>query len=438
MTTNNRINRNTHPMHHTLFIIGLTFCLAPAMAQSPATHSLEFYKQQAREHNITLRTAANNLRQASEQRKEALTDFFPTVSATGLGFNANHDLVELNVAGMGMGLLKNGISGTVTAVQPVFAGGRIVSENKLAKVGAEARQIQMRTSQNEVDLTTEQYYWNIVKLQENLKTISVVQSQLSRLDKDVTAFVNAGITTRNDLLQVQLRENEVEAGRIKVRNALHVSRLLLAQYTGLTDDSCAVGQSIGLDTLPDYPLALRTDHDAALLRLPEYQLLEKDVEAKRLEKKLETGKYLPSVGIGAGYNYNDLTGSGKQSGMVFATLSVPISKWWGGSHAIRRRSLAVENAIEQKDDNAQLLKIRMENDWTEVDNAYQQLRLSKKSIEQSAENLRLNTDLYQAGTTTMTDLMKAQTQYQQSRDSYVEAYVNLQLTMTRYRQAVGL
>lgn len=33
---------------------------------------------------------------------------------------------------------------------------------------------------------------------------------------------------------------------------------------------------------------------------------------------------------------------------------------------------------------------------------------------------------------------KAQTQYQQSRDSYVEAYVNFRLAMTRYRQAVGL
>lgn len=438
MTTHNIQNLKARLLQPALFIIGTLLCTTGATAQTAGARSLEFYKQQAREHNIVLRRADNNLRQAIEQHREALTDFFPTVSATGLGFNANHNLVELNVAGMGMGLLKNGISGTVTALQPLFAGGRIVNENKLAKVGAEARQIQIRSSENEVDLTTEQYYWNIVRLQENLKTIGVVQSQLSRLDKDVTAFVNAGITTRNDLLQVQLRENEVEAGRIKVKNALHVSHLLLAQYTGLSGDSCAVSQSIGLDTLPEYPLGLRTDHDAALLRLPEYRLLEKDVEAKRLEKKLETGKYLPSVGIGAGYNYNDLTGSGRQSGMVFATLSVPISRWWGGSHAIRRRSLAVENAIEEKDDNAQRLKIRMENDWTEVDNAYQQLRLSKKSIEQSAENLRLNTDLYRAGTTTMTDLMKAQTQYQQSRDSYVEAYVNLQLTMTKYRQAVGL
>ena len=58
-----------------------------------------------------------------------------------------------------------------------------------------------------------------------------------RMKKDVEAAVEAGITTRNDLLQIRLRQNETQSSRIQVENALSLSRNLLAQYMGLGSDS---------------------------------------------------------------------------------------------------------------------------------------------------------------------------------------------------------
>lgn len=122
---------------------------------------------------------------------------------------------------------------------------------------------------------------------------------------------------------------------------------------------------------------------------------------------------------------------------VFASVSIPISQWWGGSHAVKRRRLAEENARQLLDDNAELLKIRMQKNWNDVDDAYKQLVLAKKSIEQSEENLRLNRNYYQAGTVTMSDLLDAQQQYQQCRDRYTDAYAALQTKMVAYEQSVG-
>ena len=53
------------------------------------------------------------------------------------------------------------------------------------------------------------------------------------------------------------------------------------------------------------------------------------------------------------------------------------------------------------------------------------------------QNLRLNLDYYSAGTTTMSELLDAQTLYQQSRDKYVEAYTNYELKKREYLQATG-
>jgi outer membrane protein TolC len=408
-----------------------------------------------------MRTADSHIQQAQQQRKEAFTNYFPQVSATGSAFHSNKDMLRGKVntsdvlpsslasslpsdivsslpSSLEVGLLNEGIIAGVEAVQPVFMGGQIVNGNKLAKVGVEASELQKRTSENNVELTAEQYYWQVVTLKEKMKTLDAVKAMLAELEKDVDVAVKAGVTLRNDLLQVQLRQNDIDSKRIKLDNGLRLARRVLAQYIGMEGKSIDVADSaLTDDHVPSYPLALKADHDKAVGNTPEYQLLQKNVEAKTLERRIETGKLLPSVGIGAGYNYTDMVHTQNDFGMVFATVSIPISDWWGGSHAVKRKKLEEQNARERLADGEQLLKIRMQKNWDDVDDAYKQLLLAHKGIEQSEENLRLNRNFYQAGTVNMSDLLDAQQQYQQQRDSYVDAYATLQTKITEYRQSVG-
>ena len=175
----------------------------------------------------------------------------------------------------------------------------------------------------------------------------------------------------------------------------------------------------------------------AVAPLPEYQLLQKQVEAASLQKKLAVGQNLPSVAVGAGYNYHNLLDNNHSFGMVFATVSVPISDWWGGSHVIKRRKIEHQQAVEQFEDNAQLLQIRMQNAWNEVEESYQQLLLTQRSIEQAEENLRLNRNYYKAGISKMSDLLEAQMLYQQSLNRRTDAHADLQLRLLEYKQATG-
>lgn len=418
------------------YIVSLALVLSiPAFSQ---TLSLEQCQQMAQDHNIALHTAHNNIKIAEEQKKEAFTNYFPTISSSGIAFAANKNQISYNLGGMQLDMIKNGTLASIDATQPIFAGGQIVNNNKLAMVGIEVSKLQLQQSENEVALTTQLYYWNIVTLKEKLNTISSVQAMLCQLDKDVTIFVKAGITTRNDLLQVQLRKNEVESQKTQIENALSMSKLVLAQYIGASSDNFDIQSHVDMDKIPEFPLGLKQDTKLALGNIPEYKLLEKDVKAKNLERKIEIGKYLPSLGIGATYGYNHILDKGEASGIVFVKLSIPISDWWGGSHAIKRKSIAEQNARDQLKNNSELLEIRMQQNWTEIDNAYKQLGLAQKSIDQSKENLKINTDMYQAGTTKMSDLMDAQSQYQQARDKYVDAYAILETKILEYKQSVGI
>ncbi len=446
-----------------LCLVSLILSL-PIRTMAQQTLSLEQVRQQAVTHQIAMRSADNAIQQAKEQQKEAFTNYFPQVSATGMGFRTNKDMLKTSIntsdiltpqtlqtlssvlpatvlsqipSTMDMSMLDKGIIAGIQAIQPVFMGGQIINGNKLAKVGMEASNLQKRTSRNQVLLTSEQYYWQIVTLKEKQHTLDAVSEMLRSLEKDATVAIKAGVAMRNDLLQVQLKQNEIESDKIKLQNGLELSRMVLAQYVGMEGADIDVEGAISSSQLPDYPASLKADPSAVVIVTPEYQLLQKNVEAKTLECKLEVGKNLPSVSIGAGYNYVDMLDSKNNFGMVFATVSVPVSSWWGGSHAIKRKQLAEQNAREQLVDNTQLLKIRMQKNWNDVDAAYKQLALAQKSIQQSEENLRLNRDYYHAGTVKMSDLLDAQQRYQQAHDSYVEAYAQLQTKIVEYRQSIG-
>ncbi len=411
--------------------------LSLATASAQRTFTLDECLEQALSNNVRMRNAENEIRMAEHDRKNAFTRYFPSVSASGGGFIANKGLMELNMGpDMSMSMMKDGVVGGVSATLPLFAGGQIVNGNKLAKVSEEVSRTRYRLSENEVRLTTENYYWQVVTLKEKLRTLEVVEARLDTLTRDVEAAVQAGVTTRNDLLQVQLRQNEIKSNRLNVENALALSRELLAQYMGMGLDSVDVAYAME-GRLPEEPAGLFLPPESALPWTGEYDLLRQNLEATRLQKKIAVGKNLPTVAIGGGYYYDDLLDVGMDFWVGFATVSVPLSGWWGGSHDIKKQKLQVKNAENQLNDQSEMLMIRMRQSWNDLNDAYKQVGIALTSIDQATENLRMQSDYYAVGTCTMSDLLDAQTLFQQSRDKYVEAYAQYEVKKREYLQATG-
>lgn len=451
-----------------------------AQTQAPQQHAegrgvalltLDSCKRLALQNNIAIRQAKHNISAAGQQRKETFTKYFPTVSATGVWFNANKGMAKMDInpseiispelgaslaqlfppqmlasmsEPMSMTMMKRGTIASLTAVQPVFAGGQIVNGNKLAKVGEDVSKLQLQLSENEVEKTVEGYFWQLASLQEKMKTVQAVEALLSDIHKDVDVAVKAGVAMRNDLLQVQLRQNDTESQKLTLQNNIGLLKSLLGQYMGLRPVAGADGASAYLfdvavpDAAEPVPvLPTRVGEEQAVASLPEYQLLDKQVEAARLQRKMAVGKNLPSLAVGAGYNYHNLLENDRSFGMVFATVSIPISDWWGGSHAIRRKKIEQMNAQEQQANQTEMLKIRMQQTWNNVGESYQQLLIAQRSIDQAAENLRLNRDYYRAGTSRMSDLLEAQLLYQQALDRRVDAVADYHNKLLAYRQAVG-
>jgi outer membrane protein TolC len=124
-------------------------------------------------------------------------------------------------------------------------------------------------------------------------------------------------------------------------------------------------------------------------------------------------------------------------GMLFATVSVPLTDWWGGSHAIKRKKLEQQAAENTRAENAELLLVQMQQIRNELNEAYLQMQLAQKSIAAAEENLKISQDNYNAGVTAISDLLEAQNLLQQSTNQHAEAITQYYVKSAEWKKVNG-
>lgn len=428
-----------------LFLVGVTV-VTPAQEKRILT--LEECKDMALKYNADIQTGKIDVEAARQTRKEAFTKYFPQISAGAVTYKADDDLVKTNIPdltqlglpipAMEVGMLEKGNLVTLSALQPVFAGGQIVNSNKLAKTAMDVSILQLDMTTDKVELETENYYWKIVSLKEAEKTINILDTLLQSLHKDVSLAIKAGITTQNDLLTVQLKQNELQSTRLQVENGIRLSCMALSQYIGLPLDSAEYIDVPEFSSCITGPGDYLVDHQSVLSSLSSYKLLEKNVEVHKLKRKISLGEQLPTVGVGVSYAYEDLMfDKSRNHFIMMATVSVPISDWWGGSHKVKRAKLEEKKAIRQQQDGNEKLQLKMQQSWNLLTESYKQITLAESAVKESRENLRMQTNNYKTGVSSLSELLDAQSIFQESRNRYTDACIDYQIKVTQYLQDTG-
>ncbi len=439
---------------------GVLIILAAGAARAGERLTLEESKRLALLNNARIKNSLLEQDAARQTRQAARTRYFPTVSAGGAAFDASKSMMEITTEGgnlpvydgnpanlpsatefayfpgMTMGLMKSGTFGMVTAVQPVFAGGRIRNGNKLAALGEDASAYKVSLSRNEVLLTTEEDYWLVVSLTEKLRTVQKYEELLRRLLGQVESAYNAGLAMKNDVLKVKLSLSEVLLNKSKVENGKKLSAMALCQHIGVPYDP-----SLELeDPLPvsESPQSYHVDAAEVLKTRPEYGLLAASVRAEELKSRMKLGEYLPQVGVGVAGLYMKLDETrGRTNGMIFGTLSIPISGWWEGSHAMSEQKAREQIARNTMKDQSDLLVLQMEKAWQDLTDADKQVLLSREAKAQAEENLKVNEDSYENGLSNVSDLLDAQAMLQQTRDQLTDSLAQYRVKLVYYLQVTG-
>jgi outer membrane protein TolC len=424
------------------------------------SYTLEACKDSALLNNIDIKNKALDIKASEQVKKAAFTNYFPQVEASAFAYKFSDALLEMNVPamdlpvydgnpqnlpiatqfahfpGMPMSMIEKGNIAMATATQPLYAGRQIANGNKLANIGIEVNEIQLKSIRKEILLETERQYWQIISLYEKKKTLENYITLLDTLHQNVSISVKAGMITRNDLLKVQLQQNELQMNLSKLTNGIELAQMAFCQYTGIEYQSdISFNDQLIIDKNPEQYFI---NHQDALKNREEYLLLQKSTEAEQYKTKLQRGEFLPQAAVGVGAMHFDIMDdSGSNVGMAFGTISIPISGWWEGKHKMKERKLReTQNTNMVRNTNEQLL-LQMQQGYNNLNEAFTQLKLSETSVEQARENLRLNQNNYEAGMINVSDMLEAQAQLQESMDAHTEAMTQYRIAKMHYLRITG-
>ena len=158
------------------------------------------------QNNAALNNASLDVRAAWLRKQEVLSEYFPRVSTTAFGYWAMNPLLEIGVTdilgnndlawniqseiesyGSLYGIntkyksFKQGYSASLMALQPVYAGGRIVTGNRLAALGVEAAQLQKDIRHRETIEAVDSLWWQVVSLSDKIETLDYLGGTLDTL-----------------------------------------------------------------------------------------------------------------------------------------------------------------------------------------------------------------------------------------------------------------
>lgn len=444
----------------------LAFALSVSASFAADVFTLDDCLRVARENNATLKSAKVNRQMAEETEGSAFPAYFPKVFAGGFAFIANDFLVKQKMdfskemEGLGqqvapammqagidpsmlaglpttfnMGMVDKGIIGHLTLIQPIFVGGQIYNGNQLAKIGTRAAKLQETLTETEIRKNTETYYWLIVSLKEKLKTLAEAEKQVDGIYSDVQVAVEAGVAVKNDLLRVELEKKKLQSNRLKLENGISVAKLMLARQMNRDNaDFDLVDADLSQITPPE---SYAISADDAVERRAESKLLAISREAAEKERSMERGKVLPTVAVGASLLYQNLLDDDAVNGVLFASLTVPISDWWSNSYSTAKLDLKAKKAAIDEVENKNLIEVDIDAKWNTLNESFKQIEISRDAIAQAEENLRTQREFYNAGTATLSNLLEAETLRQQATDSYTEAVTGYYTAVCAYLIATG-
>ena len=295
--------------------------------------------------------------------------------------------------------------------------------------------VQETLAETEIRKNTETYYWLIVSLKEKLKTLAEAEKQVEAIRSDVQIAVDAGVAVKNDLLRVELEKKKLQSNRLKLENGISVAKLMLARQMNRDNADFDLAEADLIQITPPESYAISADD--AVERRAESKLLAISREAAEKERSMERGKVLPTVAVGASLLYQNLLDDDAVNGVLFASLTVPISDWWSNSYSTAKLDLKAKKAAIDEVENKNLIKVDIDAKWNTLNESFKQIEISRDAIAQAEENLRTQREFYNAGTATLSNLLEAETLRQQATDSYTEAVTGYYTAVCAYLIATG-
>lgn len=420
------------------------YTVSEVPAQKPLRISLSECREMALTHSEELQQADNTIQQAKLDRKIAATAYLPKIDGAATGA---YMLPDIDMMGMELSMRGTYMAG-LSLTQPIYAGGKITTGNRLARIGEEVASEQYRMKRMDVIADADNAYWTYIAVGCKIRMLESYKAQMDTLHKQTETALSAGLATENDLLRIEAKRSEISYQLQKVKNGADLCRMSLCRIVGADFNT----QIEAVDTT--FIISRPGQLDPDIASRPELHLLEKQVAAGKEQIRMARADMLPTVGLGLSYMYygnvklNSMIDVGGTKvpfsqefrdgiGMAVLSVKIPIFHWGEIHKKVRKAKYELKNAELDLQKNTKLLNIEVQQAIRNVQDGYELINTAEKGLQQAYENLRVMRNRYAASMTPLTDLLDAQSQWQQAESNLIEAQTQYKIYETEYLRATG-
>lgn len=473
------------------FLLSTTFLL-----KAQGILSLDSCRALAIANNKTLLIGNEKINAAHYQRKAAFTNYLPDISATGAymcnqkEFSLLNDAQKGALSGLGTNLsgplqqaaqvvgqlhpelapvlsqlggaivpalnqagssivdafrtdTRNVYAGAITLTQPLYMGGKIRAYNKITQYAEELAREQHNSGMQEVILSTDQAYWQVVSLAGKKKLAEGYLKLLQKLDSDVEKMINEGVATKADGLSVRVKVNEAEMTLTKVEDGLSLSRMLLCQLCGIDLASPITLADENLQDIRTVNVSPDFDMMAAYANRPEIRSLELATKIYHQKVNVTRAEHLPSLALMGNYMvtnpsvFNGFENKFKGMWNVGVMLQLPIWHWGEGMYKVKAAKAEARIAQYQLDDAKEKIELQVNQSAFKVNEAAKKLTMATKNMEKANENLRYATLGFEEGVIATSNVLEAQTAWLSAESEKIDAQIDVKLTEIYLQKSLG-
>ena len=345
---------------------------------------------------------------------------------------------------------RNIFAASVMLRQPIYMGGAIIAANKMADIAE-------LMADNDLDMQTQktlysidQAYWMVVSLKQKQKLAISYRDLVKKLDDDVHKMIGQGVATKADGLKVDVKVNEAEMTITQVEDGLALSKMLLCQLCGIPMNQDITLEDEDKESLELSGKAVDTEQqhiaaqDSAMNTRPELRMLQNTLDLSKQATNLVRAAFLPHVALTGGYmisNPNVFNGFQKNFTGVWnvgVMVQVPVWNWGEGAYKVRAAKAATNIAQMNLDDTREKIHLQITQSQFKVKEAQKKLNMAQKNINSAEENLRCANLGFKEGVMEVTDVMAAQTAWQQAQSQKIDAEIDVKLTQVGLNKALGI
>ena len=375
-----------------------------------------------RQYGLVEKTKEYNLENAA---KGYLPQFALSAKAS---YQSEVTELPISIPGVNIkGLPKDQYQVMLELQQSIWDGGGIRMQKKQVAAEADVEKERLNVDMYALNSRVNDLYFGILLLDEQLTQNTLLQEELERNFRQISAYVANGVANQADLDAVRVEQLNAKQKRIELTSSRSAYLKML---------SLLMGEVLAQETVLEKPVPENTLSAVSEIRRPELNLIDAQGAGLDVQEKALNVRHLPRLGLFVQGAYgNPGLNMLKNEFSPFYIAGVRLSWNFGSLYTLKNDRRVIGNKRRQLESNRDVFLFNTRLQMTQQDQAIQSM---EKQMQDDSEIIRLRTNIRKAaeakvanGTLTVTEMLRELTNESLARQT--KAMHEIQLLMGIYQ-----